>query len=383
LPDISYGCADVAGRRRLLVKRDGLVAAGPAVAKGADPSVRELLSAPSLGPLLAAGRVAWRGVFGWLADAPEAAFRAGQLNEGELQLRLPFELGDYVDFYSSESHATNVGRIFRPGGDALPANWLHLPIGYHGRAGTVVPSGTPITRPVGQRMAPGAPGPEFGPTRRLDVEVEIGFLVGVGSGLGSRIAAADWREHVFGLVLLNDWSARDIQAWEYVPLGPFLGKSFATSVSAWVTPLDALDGAWIPPPPRRTDLLPYLHDAPEPAGLDLELELSVNGRVVSRPPFKTMYWTPAQQLAHLTVNGASVRTGDVYASGTVSGWEASQFGSLLELSWNGERPLALGAGRQLSFLEDGDDVRISGVARGAGGAGVTLGEVAGRIEPPR
>ena len=378
MTDISYGCAEVDGRRTVVVKRNGVIATGAAVAEGADASVRGLLAAESLTRLLGAGRAAWRRVFDWVEGASDTAFTANRLREDGLRLHLPFAVADYVDFYSSESHATNVGRIFRPDGDALPTNWLHLPIGYHGRAGTVVPSGTPIVRPTGQRLTPGSPAPEFGPSRRLDVEVEVGFVIGVGTELGTRVAADDWRDHVFGVVLLNDWSARDIQAWEYVPLGPFLGKSFATSVSAWVTPLDALDDAWVSPPPRRVDVLPYLADPAEPAGLDLQLTLSVNAHIVSRPPFRAMYWTPAQQLAHMTVNGASLRTGDLYASGTVSGWNADEFGSLLELSWNGTRPVAIDGGRMLSFLEDGDEVRICGSV-----GDVTLGEVTGRIESSR
>ena len=377
--DLSYGVGDIAGRRAVLVKRDGVVAVASDLAERGDPRFRELLTGPSLQPLLASGRPAWRAVWEWLIGIPDDAFTDCRVADGALRLVLPFDVADYVDFYSSETHATNVGRIFRPDGEALPANWLHLPIGYHGRAGTVVVSGTPITRPLGQRMPPGAQAPEFGPSTRLDVEVEVGFVVGTGTALGRRVAAADWREHVFGVVLLNDWSARDIQAWEYVPLGPFLGKSFATSVSAWVTPLDALDAAWVRPPARRIAPLPYLDDPPEPAGLDLELELAVNGTVVSRPVFREMYWTAAQQLAHMTVNGAALRTGDLYASGTVSGSAHDQFGSLLELTWNATRPVALEDGRLLGFLEDGDEVRITATAPGADGGRVTLGEVTGRI----
>jgi fumarylacetoacetase len=379
VPDVSYGVGDIDGRRRVLVKRDGVVATASDLAAHGDSRFRELLGGSSLQPLLAAGRQAARDVWEWLTSIPDDRYDDCRVADGSARLVLPFEVADYVDFYSSETHATNVGRIFRPDGDALPANWLHLPIGYHGRAGTVVVSGTPIVRPLGQRKPPGAHAPDFGPSTRLDVEVEVGYVVGAGTALGSRVAAADWREHVFGVVLLNDWSARDIQAWEYVPLGPFLGKSFATSISAWVTPLDALDLAWVQPPSRRVAPLPYLEDPPEPAGLDLELELSVNGTVVSRPVFREMYWTAAQQLAHMTVNGASLRTGDLYASGTVSGSNPDQFGSLLELTWNATRPLPLSDGRSLGFLEDGDEVRITGTAPGADGRRVTLGEVTGGI----
>jgi fumarylacetoacetase len=377
--DISYGVGEVSGRRTVLVRRDGVVASARDLAVRGDSRFGSLLSGSSLQPLLAAGRQAWRDVWDWLTSVSDDTYNECRIADGSARLVLPFEVADYVDFYSSETHATNVGRIFRPDGDALPANWLHLPIGYHGRAGTVVVSGTPISRPLGQRKPPDAPTPEFGPSTRLDVEVEVGFVVGTGTTLGSQVAAANWREHVFGVVLLNDWSARDIQAWEYVPLGPFLGKSFATSISAWVTPLDALEFAWVSPPSRRVEPLPYLQDPSKPAGLDLELELSVNGTVVSRPVFREMYWTAAQQLAHMTVNGASLRTGDLYASGTVSGSNPDQFGSLLELTWNATRPMLLSDGRSLGFLKDGDEVRITGTAPGADGGRVTLGEVSGRI----
>jgi fumarylacetoacetase len=382
MTDLSYGVAEIDGRRSVLVKRNAVVALAGDLAQHGDPAFGELLGDDSLQPLLAAGRRTWRDAWEWLTGLPDETFADCRLADETARLVLPFEVADYVDFYSSETHATNVGRIFRPDGVALPANWLHLPIGYHGRAGTVVVSETPVARPLGQRMPAGAAAPEFGPSTRLDVEVEVGFVVGVGTPLGSRVAAADWREHVFGVVLLNDWSARDIQAWEYVPLGPFLGKSFATSVAAWVTPLDALEGAWVEPPARQVAPLPYLADASEPAGLDLELELSVNGTVVSRPVFREMYWTAAQQLAHLTVNGAALRTGDLYASGTVSGAAPDQFGSLLELTWNATRPVPLDGGRTLGFLEDGDEVVITGSAPGVGGGRVTLGAVAGRIVAP-
>jgi fumarylacetoacetase len=285
---------------------------------------------------------------------------------------------DYVDFYASENHASNVGRIFRPDGEALTPNWKHMPIGYHGRAGTIVASGSDVRRPSGQVRAEG--GPRFGPTERLDFEAEVGFVVGAGSEPGKPVSTAAFREHVFGICLLNDWSARDIQAWESVPLGPFLGKSFATSVSAWVTPLEALDGVWCSPPPRTTQLLPYLEDGGTPAGLGLELEVSINGCVVSRPPFATMYWTVAQFVAHTTVNGAHLRTGDLLGSGTVSGPEPAQRGSLLELSWAGTEPIPLADGTTRRFLLDGDDVVLRATAVTSNGP-IGLGEVRARVLP--
>jgi fumarylacetoacetase len=296
----------------------------------------------------------------------------------EVRLGLPFEVGDYVDFYANEHHATNLGRLFRPDGDPLPANWKHLPIGYHGRSGTVVVSGTPIVRPSGQRREPGAACPSFGPSLRLDIEAEVGFVVGTGSALGTSLTTADFADHVFGVCLVNDWSARDLQAWEYVPLGPFLGKSFATSVSAWIVPLDALEGAWVEPPPQEPEPLPYLAGTGK-QGLDLALRVTLNGHEVSGPPFASMYWTPAQMLAHMTVNGASTRTGDLYASGTVSGPEAHQYGSLIELTAGGARPLELPDGTSRSFLEDGDEVTITADAPGPGGTRIGLGEVTGRV----
>jgi len=281
-----------------------------------------------------------------------------------VRLHLPFEPADYVDFYSSIHHATNVGRLFRPDADPLLPNWRHVPVAYHGRAGTLVVTGTDVPRPCGQYLpSPDAGAPVFGPSTRLDVEVEVGFVVGVPSTRGEPVPASAFADHVFGVVLVNDWSARDVQAWEYQPLGPFLGKSFATSVAAWVSPLEALAAARVSPPAQEPAPLPYLRDD-DPWSLDLRLELVVNGEVVSRPPFASTYWTPGQQLAHLTVNGASVRTGDLYASGTVSGPGADEVGSLLEL----------GTG----FLEDGDTVTIRGTAPAAG---VVLGEVMGRVLP--
>ena len=291
-------------------------------------------------------------------------------------LHLPFTVGDYVDFYASLDHASNVGRIFRPDQEPLLPNWRHLPVGYHGRGGTVVVSGTPVIRPCGQRKAPHEDAPTYGPSERLDIEAELGFVVGVGSELGSRIAVDEFQEHVFGVVGLNDWSARDIQAWEYVPLGPFLGKSFATSVSAWVTPLAALAAARADLPAQDPAPLPYLAGG---HALEIDVEVVLNGEVVSRPPYRTMYWSPAQMLAHLTVNGASTRTGDLFASGTISGPEPDQRGSFLELSWGGKEPFDDGR----TFLEDGDEVTLRYSAPGTDGGRITLGEVSGRVEPAR
>ncbi|MFC7331325.1 fumarylacetoacetase [Marinactinospora rubrisoli] len=359
-----------------------------AVARAVRADFAGLLGAESLNPLLAAGPAVWRSVRaavrGWLSGAvPAETVLPHLVDRAAVRLHLPFEVADYVDFYSCEQHAVNAGRIFRPDAEEpLPPNWRHLPIGYHGRAGTLVVSGTDVVRPSGQRREPGREGPVFGPSARLDFEAEVGFVVGVPSPRGRGVRVADFAEHVFGAFLVNDWSARDLQAWEYVPLGPFLGKSFATSVSPWVVPLAALSAARVAPPPRDPEPLPYLRDAEgDPWGLDLRLTVRLNGHVVSRPPFARMYWTPAQQLAHLTVNGAAVRTGDVFASGTVSGPERGEWGSLLELSWNGADPVRLPDGRERGFLRDGDVVSISATAPGPGGAVVGFGEVTGRVLP--
>ncbi|WP_369145882.1 fumarylacetoacetase [Streptomyces sp. R44] len=387
LPYGVFSTADEPGRRRLGVRIGGHVLDAGAAAHALGSPYAALLAQPSLNPLLAAGRTAWRDVrralTAWVTVPAHRADIEPLLHPLDaVTLHLPYEVADYVDFYASEHHATNVGKIFRPDGDALTPNWKHLPIGYHGRAGTVVVSGTDVVRPSGQRKAPSDPAPVFGPSVKLDIEAEVGFLVGAPSELGKPVPLADFREHVFGLTLLNDWSARDVQAWEYVPLGPFLGKSFQTSVSAWVTPLEALDAARTAPPARDFPLLPYLDDAAEeePGGFDLRISVEINGEVVAEPPFSSMYWTAAQQLAHMTVNGASLRTGDLYGSGTVSGPEVNQRGSLLELTWNGRDALELPGGKR-TFLEDGDEVVLTAWAPGADGTRVALGEVRGRIVP--
>jgi fumarylacetoacetase len=340
---------------------------------------RPELAAGSLNPFLALGPDAWAETREQARAAAEADAASYALDE--VTLHLPVEVADYVDFYASLHHASNVGRIFRPDQEPLLPNWRHLPVGYHGRAGTVVASGTPIIRPSGQRKAPTEDAPTFGPSRRLDVEAELGFVVGAGTELGTPVAHDDFARHVFGVVGLNDWSARDIQAWEYVPLGPFLGKSFATSIAHWVTPLAALGAAWTDLPGQDPRPLDYL--APDRArGLDIAVEVELNGEVVSRPPYSSMYWSPAQMLAHLTVNGASLRTGDLFASGTISGPEPGQRGSLLELSWGGREPFEVG-GAARTFLEDGDEVVLRYSAPGTGGGRITLGEVRGRVEPAR
>jgi fumarylacetoacetase len=345
----------------------------------------EVFAAGSLNGFMARGRAAWQAtrqeITRLLCDpAQRAAVEPHLIPAGTVRMHLPFEVADYVDFYSSEEHATNVGRLFRPGSPPLQPNWKHLPVGYHGRAGTVVVSGTPVVRPCGQRKRPDDPAPLYGPCRQLDIEAEVGFVVGTGSPVGVPVSVDAIEDHVFGVVLVNDWSARDIQRWETVPLGPFLAKSFATSVSPWVVPLEALAHARVRPPAQDPPPLPYLR-ARDPWGLDLAIEVECNGDVVARPPFAGMYWTPGQQLAHMTVNGASLRTGDLYASGTVSGPERGQRGSFLELSWGGTEPVMLSDGSSRSFLEDGDTVTLRATAPGADGTRIGFGKVTGTIRP--
>lgn len=343
----------------------------------------EVFSQPSLNPLMSLGPDAWaegRHLLQSLLTEEDGrdVVEPHLVPLDAVRLHLPIEVADYVDFYASEHHATNVGTLFRPGGPPLTPNWKHQPIGYHGRAGTVLPSGVDVRRPRGQRKRTDEDVPTFGPSRRLDLEAELGFVVGVGSALGEPVPVGAFTDHVFGVVLLNDWSARDLQAWEYVPLGPFLGKSFATSISSWVLPLAALDDARCALPPQQPPLLDYLRG--EAVGYAIEIEVWLDGYLVSTCPYASTYYSPAQMIAHLTSNGASLRTGDLLGSGTVSGPEADQRGSLLELTWNGAEPLDLG-GRTRTFLADGDEVVLRGRARGPGGTVVRLGEVAGTILP--
>jgi fumarylacetoacetase len=342
-------------------------------------------AAGNLDRFLAAGPTAWRqvraAVTTWLSDdAHRAGVQDLLVPAADVTLNLPFTVADYVDFYASRQHATNVGRIFRPDAEPLTPNWLHLPIGYHGRAGTVVASGTPVRRPCGQVRPAGAAAPVYGPSARLDFEAELGFVVGVPSRLGEPVPAGKIAEHVFGVCLVNDWSARDIQSWEYVPLGPFLGKSFGTTASAWILPLAALEHARVRPPSLDTELVSYLADSGD-WGLDIDLEIRINGHLVSRPPYRTMHWSPAQMLAHLTVNGASLRTGDLFASGTVSGPRPDQYGSLMELGWAGRQPLTLPDGTSRGWLHDGDEVIISATAPAADGSRIGLGDARGTIAP--
>jgi fumarylacetoacetase len=332
----------------------GVLAGGGLCARVGDRVVDLSGLAGSLDELMAAGPAVW-------AEAGQRAEQGREVDAPELAM--PFEVADYVDFYSSLHHARNVGLMFRPDGEPLLPNWRHMPVGYHGRAGTVVPSGTPVRRPSGQR------GPDdFGPTRALDIELELGFVVGTASD--GPVPLEHALDHLFGAVLLNDWSARDIQGWEYQPLGPLLGKSFATSVSRWVVPLSELERFRIEVEPQDPEPLPYLR---EPAwAYDIPLQVELNGAVLVRTSARHLYWSIAQQIAHLTSNGATLRVGDLLGTGTISGPERDQRGCLLELSWAGQEPIQLPDGSTRTFLEDGDEVVLRGEP---------LGEVRGRVEP--
>ncbi|MCI0448350.1 MAG: fumarylacetoacetase [Chlorobi bacterium] len=298
---------------------------------------------------------------------------------------LPVEIGDYSDFYSSKEHATNVGSMFRGKENALMPNWLHLPVAYHGRASSIVISGTEIKRPSGQVKLGNSDSPVFGPTKLLDFELEMGFLIGPGNSIGKPIPVDKAYDHIFGIVLVNDWSARDIQTWEYQPLGPFLAKNFATSISPWVVTMEALEPFRVTGPEQEPEPLQYLKSKGDQA-YDIKLEVSLTTQnqkkpfVISKSNFKYLYWNICQQLAHHTINGCNLRTGDLLASGTISGPAKDSYGSMLELTWRGENPIKLPSGEERKFLHDGDTLTISGYCRGDGYR-VGFGEVSGKILP--
>jgi fumarylacetoacetase len=387
--NLPYGVFSTAGAGPRVGVRigDHVLDAGPCAERAGMESGEVWLEA-DLNRFLGEGRPAWDSAREWLVEVLTNELMRDSVEPhlvptAEVTMHLPFRVADYVDFYAGEHHASNVGKLFRPDSPALPPNWKHLPIGYHGRAGTVVVSGTEVVRPTGQRKAPADPAPTFGPSTRLDIEAELGFVVGCGTELGTRVGVDEAAEHLFGVVLLNDWSARDIQAWEYVPLGPFLGKSFATSISPWVVTMEALATARVPLPGQDPEPLPYLRGDHAAYGFDIHVEVELNGTTVSAPEYRDMYWSPAQMLAHLTVNGASLRVGDLFGSGTISGAEKGTRGSLLELSWNATEPIELADGTTRGFLEDGDTVVMRAWAPGPDGSRTGLGEVAGTITPAR
>ncbi|MCO6487517.1 MAG: fumarylacetoacetase [Phaeodactylibacter sp.] len=304
--------------------------------------------------------------------------------QSEVQMLLPVRVGDYTDFYSSREHATNVGTMFRSKENALMPNWLHLPVGYHGRASSIIVSGTPVCRPKGQQMPDGAEKPVFGPSRLLDFELEMAFVIGRETALGQSVDIAHAEDYIFGLCLFNDWSARDIQKWEYVPLGPFLGKSFASTISPWIVTLDALEPFRTEGPKQNPSPLPYLQTK-GPGSFDIQLEVEIRpeagkGKVVCQSNFKYLYWSMAQQLAHHTVNGCNIRVGDMMASGTISGPTPDSYGSMLELSWRGTTPIAMPDGSERRFLLDGDTVALRGWCEKEG-LRVGFGEANGKVLP--
>ncbi len=361
---------------------------------------RAILQAPALNALLGTGSRIWKPLRARLAallrsdEHADGALRALDhsrlfVRQSDARMCVPMRVGDYVDFYSSLEHATNLGKIFRPQGEALLPNWRWIPIGYHGRSSTIVIDTTPIVRPKGQLKTADNDVPFFGPTKRLDIELELGFITGPGNALGTSIPVSQAREHIFGCVLVNDWSARDIQSWEYQPLGPFLGKSFATTVSPWVVTLDALEPFRKRGPVQNPPPLDYLN-CTEPWAYDVSLEIDLTtaamrgggqrAATISRTNFRDMYWNMAQQLAHATANGTATHPGDLYASGTISGNERESRGSFIELSWNGTQPIVLPNGETRAFLEDGDEVTLRGWCE-QGDLRVGFGTARGTILP--
>lgn len=308
------------------------------------------------------------------------------ISRNEAQMLLPVKIGDYTDFYSSLEHATNVGKMFRDPENALLPNWKHLPVGYHGRASSIVPSGTPIIRPKGQFKDPDMEKPEFGPSKRLDFELEMAFVIGKPTKMGDCVSTEDAEDYIFGMVLFNDWSARDIQAWEYVPLGPFLGKNFASSISPWIVTLEALETFRVAGPKQEPEVLPYLQYKTDHA-FDIKLEVLIQpeglkATKVCTSNFKYMYWNIAQQLAHHTINGCNINVGDMMASGTISGPTEDSFGSMLELSWKGTKPVLLEEGGERKFIQDGDSVIMKGYAE-KNGVRIGFGEVEGKVLPAK
>ncbi|XP_043844073.1 fumarylacetoacetase [Dromiciops gliroides] len=356
---------------------------------------QDVFEQPTLNRFMGLGYAAWKEARVYLQNLLSAG-KATLRDDATLRKRaftpqasatmhLPATIGDYTDFYSSRQHATNVGIMFRGKENALMPNWLHLPVGYHGRASSVVVSGTPIRRPVGQLCPDETKPPVHGASKLLDFELEMAFFVGPGNKLGEPIPINKAHEHIFGMVLMNDWSARDIQKWEYIPLGPFLGKSFGTTISPWVVPMEALMPFTLPNPVQDPKPLPYLcHE--EPYTFDINLFVALKGEGMSQPAticrsnFKHMYWTMKQQLAHHTVNGCNLQPGDLLASGTISGPNPENFGSMLELSWRGTKVIDLGNGQTRKFLQDGDEVIITGYCLG-NGYRVGFGQCTGKVLP--
>ncbi len=362
------------------------------------PGLKEsdVFASGTLNRFAALGRPAWQAIrrrVSELLDEHEPRLRddddlrsACILPIAEVEMLLPMAIGDYTDFYSSREHATNVGTMFRGKDNALQPNWLYLPVGYHGRASSVVVSGTPVRRPVGQTRPDPQQPPVFGPSRAVDFELEMGVFIGPGNRLGEPIPIAEAEEHLFGLALVNDWSARDIQRWEYVPLGPFLAKNFATSISPWIVSLEALEPFRCAGPAQEPEPLEYLRSPSPEMTFDIELEVWLECDALEAPfrlcrsNFKYLYWSMAQQVAHHTITGCNLRPGDLLASGTISGSTPDSFGSMLELAWRGERPIELPDGSRRTMLQDGDRITMRAVAVGKDYR-IGLGDVTGELLP--
>jgi fumarylacetoacetase len=400
--NLPYGVASWANRPPVCVSiiGDRVVDLTTLAASGLLPVDATVFATCALNDFMAQGPAMWAQVRARLralfaADGDDALRNNTPLSNvalipvGEVQMHLPFRVSEYTDFYAGRQHAFNVGSMFRGAQNALPPNWLHIPIGYNGRASTVVVSDTPVRRPLGQTLPPGSEVPVFGPSKRLDIELELGAVVGTGSVMGEPITTAAAKEMIFGYVLLNDWSARDIQAWEYQPLGPFQAKAFATTISPWVVTASALEPFACALPPREKPLLPYLEMDDEKdgeAGLDIALEVHFRERGseqftrLSHTNARHLYYSAAQQLTHHAIGGCRMRTGDLLGSGTISGETSAEYGSLLELTWGGRDPLALPSGNSRTFLEDGDSVRLTGWAQ-APDYRIGFGDCVGEIVP--
>jgi len=354
----------------------------------------DVFDRPHLNDFIALGKPTWQGVRDLLTRLfdveQDLGLRQSEKHQTEVlieahkaEMLMPVMVRDYTDFYASEYHATNVGTMFRGKENALMPNWKHLPVGYHGRASSIVVSGTPIRRPMGQ-LKPDESDPVYGPSRLLDFELEVAFIVGQSTQLGQQVPIAEAEAHIFGLVLFNDWSARDIQKWEYVPLGPFLGKSFGSSISPWIVPMAALEPFRTAGPRQEPKVLPYLTQS-GPQAFDLELEVTIaapgqSEQQVCQSNFKHMYWSMAQQLAHHTVNGCNLNVGDLMASGTISGPEPGSYGSMLEITWRGTQPVEMPDGSTRKFIQDGDTVIMRGHAE-KDGIRVGFGEVRSEVLP--
>ena len=359
------------------------------------PLTDDIFLQDTLNDFIADGRKTWRSVRNRIAEIFDVKNDTLKNNEkdretvlftlDEIEMQMPVEVGDYTDFYSSKEHATNVGKMFRDPDNALLPNWLHIPVGYHGRSSSIVPSGIPLHRPQGQKLPKGADEPIFGPSRLLDFELEMAFITTDSNHLGEPIPIEEAENYIFGMVLFNDWSARDLQKWEYVPLGPFLGKNFGSSISPWIVTLDALEPFRVEGPKPVKKLLPYLQTKGKKS-YDIDLEVAIKPEnaeeetVVSNSNFKYMYWNMSQQLAHHTVNGCNVRSGDMMASGTISGPTPDSYGSMLELSWGGSKIVKLKNGDERKFIEDNDTVILRGHCQNHE-VRIGFGEVTSKILP--